>query len=57
MPDGRPLDIIVETAGESTEETDVLELIDRIEARVREARGFTLEREVRLIGQWQGGER
>ena len=27
LPDGRPLDIIVETAGESTEETDVLELI------------------------------
>lgn len=27
MPDGRPLDIVVETAGESTEETDVLELI------------------------------
>ncbi len=27
MPDGRPLEIIVETAGESTEETDVLELI------------------------------
>jgi peptide/nickel transport system substrate-binding protein len=27
MPDGRPLDIIVETAGESSEELDVLELI------------------------------
>lgn len=27
MPDGRPLEIIVETAGENTEETDVLELI------------------------------
>ena len=27
LPDGRPLDIIVETAGESTEETDVLQLI------------------------------
>ncbi|MDX1400430.1 MAG: ABC transporter substrate-binding protein, partial [Kiloniellales bacterium] len=27
MPDGRPLEIIVETAGESTEESDVLELI------------------------------
>lgn len=27
MPDGRPLVIVVETAGESTEETDVLELI------------------------------
>ncbi len=27
LPDGRPLDIIVETAGEDTEQTDVLELI------------------------------
>ena len=27
MPDGRPLDLIIETAGESTEQTDVLELI------------------------------
>jgi peptide/nickel transport system substrate-binding protein len=27
MPDGRPLEIIVETAGESTEQTDILELI------------------------------
>ena len=27
LPDGRPLDLIVESAGESTEETDVLELI------------------------------
>lgn len=27
MPDGRPLEIIVETAGESTEQTDVLSLI------------------------------
>ena len=27
MPDGRPLDIIIETAGESTEEADILELI------------------------------
>lgn len=27
MPDGRPLHIIVETAGESTEQTDVLELV------------------------------
>lgn len=27
MEDGRPLEIIVETAGESTEETDVLELV------------------------------
>jgi len=27
LPDGRPLNIIVETAGESTEETDILQLI------------------------------
>ncbi|MBM3517280.1 MAG: ABC transporter substrate-binding protein [Alphaproteobacteria bacterium] len=27
MPDGRPLNVIVETAGEDTEQTDVLELI------------------------------
>jgi peptide/nickel transport system substrate-binding protein len=27
LPDGRPLDIVVETAGESTEQADVLELI------------------------------
>jgi peptide/nickel transport system substrate-binding protein len=27
LPDGRPLEIIVETAGESTEHTDILELI------------------------------
>ncbi len=27
MPDGRPLEIILQTAGESTEETDVLELV------------------------------
>jgi peptide/nickel transport system substrate-binding protein len=27
MPDGRPLEIVVHTAGESTEQTDVLELI------------------------------
>jgi peptide/nickel transport system substrate-binding protein len=27
LPDGRPLEVIVETAGESTEQTDVLELI------------------------------
>jgi peptide/nickel transport system substrate-binding protein len=27
MPDGRPLNLIVETAGESTEQTDILELI------------------------------
>jgi len=28
LPDGRPLEIIVETAGEDTEQTDVLELIE-----------------------------
>ena len=27
LPDGRPLELVVETAGESTEQTDVLELI------------------------------
>lgn len=27
MPDGRPMEIVVETAGESTEQTDVLQLI------------------------------
>lgn len=27
LPDGRPMEIIVETAGESTEQTDILELI------------------------------
>lgn len=27
MPDGRPLEIVVHTAGESTEETDILELV------------------------------
>ena len=27
MPDGRPIEIIIETAGESTEETDVLQLV------------------------------
>ncbi len=27
LPDGRPLEIVVETAGESTEETDALELV------------------------------
>src|SRR5205085_6656075 len=27
LPDGRPLELIVETAGESSEQTDVLELI------------------------------
>jgi len=27
LPDGRPMELVIETAGESTEETDVLELI------------------------------
>ena len=27
MPDGSPLHLIIETAGESTEQTDVLELV------------------------------
>jgi len=27
LPDGRPLEVVIDTAGESTEETDVLELI------------------------------
>src|SRR3546814_18801093 len=27
MPDGRPIEIVVETAGEDTEQTDILELI------------------------------
>src|SRR3546814_14451941 len=27
LPDGRPAEIVIETAGESTEQTDVLELI------------------------------
>jgi peptide/nickel transport system substrate-binding protein len=27
LPDGRPMEIIIDTAGESTEETDVLELV------------------------------
>ena len=27
MPDGRPLEIVIQTSGESTEETDVLELV------------------------------
>jgi UDP-N-acetylmuramate dehydrogenase len=35
---------------------DVLALIRRIETRVRESLGFALEREVRLVGEWQGGE-
>lgn len=34
LPDGRPLMIVVETAGESTEETDVLELIRDSWARI-----------------------
>jgi peptide/nickel transport system substrate-binding protein len=34
LPDGRPLDITVETAGESTEQTDVLELIRETWRRV-----------------------
>ena len=34
LPDGRPLEIIVETAGESTEQTDVLELITRSWAEI-----------------------
>ena len=34
LPDGRPLEIIVETAGESTEETDVLELVRETWAQV-----------------------
>jgi peptide/nickel transport system substrate-binding protein len=34
LPDGRPLEIIVETAGESTEQTDVLELVSKTWAEV-----------------------
>jgi peptide/nickel transport system substrate-binding protein len=33
LPDGRPMEIIVETAGESTEQTDVLEMIREPGAR------------------------
>ncbi|MBN1834343.1 MAG: UDP-N-acetylmuramate dehydrogenase [Spirochaetales bacterium] len=36
----------------SARAAEVLELIQRIEARVLSARGFQLEREVRLVGQW-----
>ncbi len=35
LPDGRAAQIIVETAGESTLETDVLELVDRSLAQGR----------------------
>ena len=35
---------------------DVLQLIRRIEARVRDSLGLALEREVRLVGEWQGGD-
>jgi peptide/nickel transport system substrate-binding protein len=34
MPDGRPLEIIIETAGEDTEQTDVLELISESWAEI-----------------------
>ena len=34
LPDGRPAEIIIETAGESTEETDVLELLHDTWAKV-----------------------
>ncbi len=34
LPDGRPLEIVVETAGESTEEVDVLQLIKDSWARI-----------------------
>lgn len=34
LPDGRPLDLIVEAAGESTEETDVLQLISDSWAKI-----------------------
>lgn len=34
LPDGRPLDLIVETAGESSEQTDILELIKSTWAEV-----------------------
>jgi len=34
LPDGRPLQIIIDTAGESTEESDVLELIKKDWAKV-----------------------
>ena len=35
LPDGRPMDLIVETSGEDNEQTDVLELVDRELARDR----------------------
>ena len=34
LPDGRPIEIVVETAGESTEETDVLQLITETWAEI-----------------------
>ncbi len=34
LPDGRPMEVIVESAGESTEETDVLELIKEQWAKI-----------------------
>jgi peptide/nickel transport system substrate-binding protein len=34
LPDGRPLEIIVETAGEDTEQTDILELIGESWAKI-----------------------
>ncbi len=34
MPDGRPIEIVIETAGESTEETDVLQLITEAWAEI-----------------------
>ena len=34
MPDGRPLEIIIETAGEDTEQTDVLELVSESWAEI-----------------------
>jgi UDP-N-acetylmuramate dehydrogenase len=42
---------IIVNRGEATA-AEVLELIRRVEARVRKAYGFQLEREVRLVGQW-----
>ena len=35
LPDGRPMELIVETAGEETEQSDVLELVEEIVARAR----------------------
>src|SRR3546814_5333327 len=34
MPDGRPIEIVVETAGEDTEQTDILELIGENWAKI-----------------------